>query len=105
MRILFDQGVPVPLRRFLINHHVETAHERGWGTMKNGDLLDVAQREFDLMITSDKNLRYQQNLDRRTIAIAVLPTTQWPVLHAHIHSLIAQINAIQPRSFVNIRIP
>ncbi len=104
MRILFDQGVPVPLRKYLSGHHVETAHERGWGTMKNGELLAAAQAAFDLFLTTDKNLRYQQNLADRTIAIAVLPTTQWPALEAQAPSLAAQIDAILAGSFVEMTI-
>ena len=104
MRILFDQGVPAPLRKYLTGHHVETAYERGWATMENGKLLTAAQTAFDLFLTTDKNLRYQQNLAGRTIAIAVLPTTQWPLLEAQVDSSTAQIGTIQPGSFVDITI-
>jgi predicted nuclease of predicted toxin-antitoxin system len=104
VRILFDQGVPAPLRKYLAGHHVETAYERGWATMENSDLLAAAQTAFDLFLTTDKNLRYQQNLAARTIAIAVLPTTQWPILETQIESLAAQIGAIKPGSFVDITI-
>lgn len=104
MRILFDQGVPAPLRKYLTGHQVETAYERGWATMKNGDLLAAAQSAFDLFLTTDKNLRYQQNIAGRTIAIAVLPTTQWPLLESQVESLTTQIGAILPGSFVDITI-
>ncbi|MSQ53370.1 MAG: hypothetical protein EXR28_15980 [Betaproteobacteria bacterium] len=104
MRILFDQGVPAPLRKFLVGHHVDTAYERGWDTKQNGDLLDSAQSEYDLFITTDKNLRYQQNLSARTIAIAILSTTQWPVIREQIDSVAAQIGAVEPGSFVEIRV-
>ena len=60
MRILFDQGTPVPLRRYLTSHVVDTAFERGWATLHNGELLDVAEQEgYDLLMTTDQNLRYQ----------------------------------------------
>ena len=69
MKILFDQGTPIPLRNSLPNHVVETAHEKGWGNLKNGDLLTRAEAEgFDAPITTDQNLRYQQNLSGWRIA-------------------------------------
>ena len=78
MRVLFDQGTPVPLRRYLAGHQVVTAYERGWSRLKNGDLLDAAERDgFEVFVTTDSNLRYQQNLARRRIAIVVLTTTDW----------------------------
>src|SRR5262245_2416006 len=79
MRILFDQGTPVPLRQHLPSHRVDTAFERGWSTLRNGELLDVAEHErYDLLITTDQNLRYQQQLAARQLAIIVLLSTSWP---------------------------
>ncbi len=74
MRILLDACVPRPLRNFLPTHTVRTAQEMGWGTLKNGDLLQAAEKEFDAFLTSDHNLNYQQNVASRKIAILVLPT-------------------------------
>lgn len=82
MRILFDQGVPVPLRRELPDHDIRTAAEIGWSDLANGDLLNAAESLFDLLITTDQNLRYQQNLTGRKIAILVLKTTSWPRIAA-----------------------
>ena len=79
MRILFDQGVPVPLRAFL-EGEINTCFERGWSHLSNGDLIEKADAEFDVFVTTDKNLRYQQNLEKRSVAILVLPTTRWPNL-------------------------
>jgi len=63
MKILFDQGTPVPLRRSLSKHKVTTAFERGWGALRNGELLQAAEAEgFDALVTTDQNLQYQQNL-------------------------------------------
>ena len=79
MKVLFDQGTPVPLRRFLHPHVVDTADERGWSRLRNGDLLDQAEtNQYDAFITTDTNLRYQQNLSKRVIRILVLTTTSWP---------------------------
>jgi hypothetical protein len=75
MRIVFDQGTPAPLRRALTGHAVATAFELGWSGLANGDLLREAEAQFDLLITTDQSLRYQQNLAGRRLAILVLPTT------------------------------
>jgi hypothetical protein len=82
VRILFDQGTPAPLRDHLPGHSVETAYEKGWSTLRNGDLLARAQFEFDLLITTDRSLRHQQNLTASALAILILPTTSWPRLRA-----------------------
>jgi hypothetical protein len=85
MMVFFDQGVPVPLRGALTGHRIETAHERGWSTLKNGDLLAAAEQEgFDTLVTTDQQLRYQQNLMGRRIAILVLGTTAWPRIRQQI---------------------
>ena len=79
MNVLFDQGTPVPLRRYLHPHVVDTADELGWSRLQNGDLLDQAElNQYDAFITTDRNLRYQQNLTKRVIRILVLTTTSWP---------------------------
>ena len=81
MRILFDQGTPAPLRRYLAGHTVETAYERGWSNLENGRLLDAAEAEsFDLFMTTDQNLSYHQDLRGRRIAIVVLLKTAWPLI-------------------------
>jgi hypothetical protein len=79
VRVLFDQGTPAPLRHALVGHSVETAFELGWGTLQNGALIAEAESNgFDVLLTTDKNLKYQQNLSGRRIAIVVLSTTSWP---------------------------
>jgi hypothetical protein len=83
MRLLFDQGTPVPLRRHLPGHTVSTAYEMGWSDLTNGDWLAKAESLFDLMLTADQNLRDQQNLKGRKHAIVVLPTTSWPEIQKH----------------------
>src|SRR5215216_440790 len=79
MRIVFDQGTPVPLRRQLVGHTITTAYEQGWATLTNGALLDAAERAgFEVLITTDQNLRYQQNLTGRRLALVVFQSTSWP---------------------------
>jgi len=76
MRVLFDQGTPVPLRRFLNSHTVTTVYEKGWSSTRNGDLLRLADQEmFEVFLTTDQHLKDQQNLTDCRIAIVVLPTT------------------------------
>jgi predicted nuclease of predicted toxin-antitoxin system len=75
MKILLDQGTPAPLRRALSAHRVSTAYELGWAALTNGALLEKAETDFDILITTDKNLRHQQNLAQYRLAILILPTT------------------------------
>lgn len=95
MRILFDQGVPAPLRSRLPEHVVETAFERGWSKLNNGELLNAAEAEFDMLITTDGNLEYQQNLRGRRIAILVLPTTSWPRLQGIADKISGAVDALR----------
>ena len=99
MNVLFDGCVPRPLRRFLPGHTVKTAPELGWGALKNGDLLRVAEEQFDLLLTADQNLRYQQNLKGRRIAILVLPTNDWTVLRKHTEHIAIAVDGMTPGSF------
>jgi hypothetical protein len=78
MRILFDQSTPLPLKQLLLNHTVETVFELGWSNVENGALLALAEDSFDLFITTDQQLRYQQNLAARKLGVLVLMTTSWP---------------------------
>jgi hypothetical protein len=106
MLILFDQGTPVPLRSFLIGHTVRTAAQQGWSTLANGDLPRAAEAEgFDVLLTTDKNLAFQQSLKDRKIAIVVLGNPQWPVARLHVQSIVAAVNAATPGSYVEVDVP
>ena len=94
MKILFDHGTPVPLRRALLGHEISTAYEMGWANLQNGDLLAVAEKTFAAFITTDKNLSYQQNLAGRRLAILVLPTTSWPLIQKHIAEVATAVNTL-----------
>lgn len=102
MRILFDQGTPAPLRHALTGHHVSTAYEVGWAQLTNGDLLNAAEQSFDALITTDRNLRYQQNLGGRRLAILVLPTTSWPTIQRHLFEVTAAVNELRSGDFVEL---
>ena len=106
MPVLFDQGTPVPLRRFLLGHSVRTAAEEGWTTLENGDLLTAAETAgFELLVTTDKNIRYQQNLASRKLAIVVIGQARWPLVQVHVQRVVAAVDAAKPGTFVEIDIP
>jgi len=102
MKILFDHGTPAPLRRALPGHAVSTAYEMGWTELDNGALLKATETDFDALITTDQNLRYQQNLTGRRLAILVLPTTSWPKIQAHETDVVAAVNALRPGDVIEL---
>jgi predicted nuclease of predicted toxin-antitoxin system len=103
MRLLFDQGTPQPLRRELKGHVVDTVYERGWSTLSNGVLLATAETAgYDLLVTTDQNLRYQQNLTGRRLAILVLRTTSWHRIRQHIDRVQSTIDAMSEGSYLEI---
>jgi hypothetical protein len=102
MKILFDHGTPAPLRRQLAGHEISTAYEMGWAKLNNGDLLATAEKSFDAFITTDQNLRYQQNLTGRRLAILVLPTTSWPEIQKHTDKISDAVNSLKPGVFVEL---
>lgn len=105
MRIVFDQGTPVPLRRQLAGHTITTAYEQGWATLTNGALLDAAERAgFEVVITTDQNLRYQQNLTGRRLAFVVLQSTSWPRIRTQVAAIQAVLDTIVPGSYHEIAI-
>ena len=84
MKLLFDQGTPAPLRSYLTAHSVDTLAERGWSDKGNGELLDLAEREqYEVLVTTDQNLRHQQNLEGRQVGIVVLLANAWPRVRLH----------------------
>jgi hypothetical protein len=106
MRIIFDQAKPLPIREHLDQHVVSTAFAQGWATLKNGELLTAAEQAgFDVLLTTDKNLRYQQNFTGRKIAIVVLGVQQWPQLRPHVQRVVEAVGAAASGSDVEIEIP
>ena len=106
MRVLFDQGAPVPLRNALGHHVVETVYERGWQILGNGELLEAAEAAgFELLVTTDQNLRYQQNLANRKIAVLVLLTTSWPRIQPHTDMVVAAIDALETGEYQEVSFP
>ena len=97
MKILFDHCTPAPLRRHLVGHVVDTANERGWNRLRNGNLLDKAEADgYDLLITTDQNIRYQQNLSRRRLAVLLILNNSWPRIQNHIEAIAGAKSQTQP---------
>jgi len=105
MKILLDECVPWPMHKFLTGHECSTAQQRGRGGIKNGDLLRQAEGEFDLFITADQNLRYQQNLSGRGISILELSTNKLRRIEAAADLIQAVITAIKTGEFRQLEIP
>jgi len=102
VRILFDQGVPVPLRKKLTEHEVTTCKEKGWDQITNGDLIAQAETLFDAFVSTDQNLKYQQNLKNREIAILVLPTTSWRKLEQNAATIKQALDTIKAGQYLEI---
>ena len=106
MRILFDHVTPSGVARFLPRHTVTKERELGWDTLANGDLLVEAERAgFDVVLTADKNMRFQQNLRGRRIALVVLGTPQWPIVRLHGEKIAAAVDAATPGSYTEVHFP
>jgi hypothetical protein len=107
MRIVFDKNVPVGVRRFLAKHEVHTFVEMLWHPqLENGALLDAAEAAgFNLMVTSDQSIRYQQNLTGRKLALIVLGSNIWPLVRKHEASIAAKAEVATPGSYAFIEMP
>ncbi|MDN5869597.1 MAG: hypothetical protein L0H73_02575 [Nitrococcus sp.] len=107
MLVLFDNGTPRTLARHLIEHHTVTeARSRGWDRLDNGALLDEAEAAgFEVLITTDKNLTFQQNLTGRKIAIVVLGKGRWSLIKPHMAQVVSAVDAATPGSFTEVEMP
>jgi hypothetical protein len=106
VKILFDQGTPVPLRNALAAHEVATTFERGWQTLRNGELLTAAEAAgFEALITTDRQIRHQQNLDGRRIAILVLPTTDWRKIRNHTDAVAQAVASLVAGAYTELSFP
>ena len=99
MRIILDENVPKPLMGWLMGHEITSVQNEGWSGIRNGELVAKIDQLFDLFITADKNLRYQQNLRDRHIAILELPTNRWPKLIPLKDGIMREIADIQPADY------
>ena len=102
MKVLLDECIPRPIRRFLTGHDISTIEQSGWKGLENGELLQKAEVTFDAFITADKNLRYQQNLASRGIAILELPTNDWRELRPRISEIQRALDSLKAGDYVAI---
>ena len=103
MLILFDHVTPSGVARCLSSHTVTKAKDWGWDTLSNGDLLTAAEQAgFDVLVTADKNMRYQQNLQGRRSAVVVLSTPQWPVVKLHLAEIATAVNSAIAGSYIEV---
>jgi hypothetical protein len=102
MKVVFDKCVPRPLRGQLPGHEILTAAEMGWGELENGNLIRAAEEQFEAIITSDQQWKYQQNLSGRKLAILVLPTNRWVIVRELAPKIRDALDKIRPGDYVEI---
>jgi hypothetical protein len=106
MKILFDNGTPNPIARSLTGHEITFARRIGWHELENGELIQRAEEAgYEVLLSTDKNIRYQQNLSGRKIALVILGNQQWPLVRLHLDKIAAAVNAATPGSFTEVEIP
>jgi hypothetical protein len=106
MRILFDHGTPSGIAASLTGHEVTEARDRGWDRISNGDLLKVTEDEgFDLLLTTDKRIHYQQNLTSRKISILVLRNSTWRIVRLYLGRIALAVDSATPGSYAEVDIP
>jgi hypothetical protein len=108
LRVLFDKNVPHGVRHFLAEHQVETVDDHGWQRISNGALLKTAETAgFDVVITSDQNIIYQQNLRGRKITLVVLGSNLWPIVREHAKVIADTVDRSKPGgyAFVEMHVP
>ena len=106
MRVLFDHNIPSGAVRALPHHEVTEAIQRGWERMSNGELIANAEAHgFDVFLTADKRIRYQQNLKARRIAVIVIGNPTWRILRKHLDRVAAAVEAAAPGSYAEVEIP
>ncbi len=102
MKVLFDVNTPHPLKRHLTDHEITFAQDMGWSELRNGDLIRAAEGRFEVLLTADQNLRYQQNLQGRTLSICVLPTNRLREIVHYVEEIRTALAKIQLGELVEI---
>ena len=103
MKILFDANTPAPLSRFLRGHQVVRADELGWQGLENGALLEAAEQAgFDVLLTCDQNVPYQQNFANRKLALVILSSNHWPTLRRTVAQIATAVDFVQTGQIVRI---
>jgi hypothetical protein len=105
VKVLFDQGTPAPLRKALTGHDVQTAYELGWSGLRNGELISAAEAAgFEVFVTTDRNLMYQQNLVGRKLSFVVLLTTSWPRIQKSLDAVVSAVDSATPAGYAEVHI-
>lgn len=104
MRVIFDENVPRPLQQFLPKHNIVCLQELGWSGIANGELVRRVDGVYDVLVLADKNLRYQQNLSERQIALVELPTNRWPILKDIAPRITAAVDQALPGTYTTIEL-
>jgi hypothetical protein len=105
-RVLLDEGVPIGVRRLVVGFAVESVAEAGWAGLTNGELIIAAEQAgFEVMVTADQNIRYQQNLTGRRLALVVLTTNHWATIQKYGTGILGAVEAATPGSYVTITLP
>ncbi len=102
MKIIIDECVPHIVKKRLPHRQIKTVQEMNWAGVKNGELLKLVEADFEIFITSDKNLRYQQNLQNRRFSIILLPSNQVPAIEKLLPQIDEALENIQPNDFIEI---
>ena len=103
MKVLLDETLPHSLRNHLAEHNVQTAAYAGFAGLSNGRLLDAAESAgFDVLVTGDRTLHYEQNLGHRVIAIVSLTAVNWPIVELYVKKIGAAVDAATPGSFTTV---
>ena len=105
MKILLDECTPHVLKKLLTGFEIRTVQDQDWSGITNGALLSLAEKEFDVLITSDQNLKYQQNLSSKRLAVVQLPTNQVPTVTKLASVIQERLEAIQVGEFIEIPLP
>jgi hypothetical protein len=105
MKILLDECTPSVVKKRLPHRDIQTVQDMGWSGVKNGDLLRAAEGQFDVFITTDKNLRYQQNLSTCGFAILLLPTNQVPVVDVLLTAIDTALDTARAGDIIEIPFP
>lgn len=101
-----NSGAPNPIARRLIGHQISFARRIGWHELENGELIQRAEDAgYDVLLSTDKNIRYQQNLTGRKIALVVLANSQWPIVRLHLDKIAAAVEATTPGCYIEVAIP
>ena len=102
MKIIIDECVPGIVKKELPSYNIVTVQEMGWSGIQNGKLLRLVASDFDVFLTSDKNLRHQQNLPSFDLAVILLPSNQVLVIKALLPKIEEAINNIDPNEFIEL---